>query len=357
MKHPLRRLGAIALLFCLLLLSACHLSAETTPISRTDIRSAEDWKTWFLRKADEVSVTEDSVIFTDANGTVFTVARSPQNVVILYASFTTLWYEAGGTVSGCLGGENAVELYREYIGRDITEDDHVRTLALSAMGKNWDVEGILSMQPDMILCSTAMNGYATLASPAAAAEIPLVAVDYNDFSDYLKWFRVFCHLSGHPELWETVALPALDDVVDTLVRCPVENAPTVFCMFSGADTLKANTSVTVLGGMITAMHAHNIADDWDTSLQAERMEINLETLYAADPDIIVIQCHAGNESARQLVESLYADNPIWQSLTAVREGRVYYLEKTLFHNKPNSRFADAYRTLATCLYPTEFSDS
>ena len=56
------------------------------------------------------------------------------------------------------------------------------------------------------------------------------------------------------------------------------------------------------------------------------------------------------------MESIYGSNPVWQSLKAVKEGKVYYLEKSLFHNKPNSRFAEAYQKLAAILYPdTTFS--
>ena len=48
---------------------------------------------------------------------------------------------------------------------------------------------------------------------------------------------------------------------------------------------------------------------------------------------------------------MYGGNAVWQSLRAVKEGRVYFLEPHLFHYKPNSRFTDAYVTLAKILYP------
>lgn len=64
----------------------------------------------------------------------------------------------------------------------------------------------------------------------------------------------------------------------------------------------------------------------------------------------------GADAAREQVEELYGDNAVWQSLKAVQNDKVYYLEKTLFHNKPNSRFAEAYQKLAEILYPdVEFS--
>lgn len=330
-------------------------SADVTteaPSDTDNSAAAEALRTSFLAKANEVTVNDDSVTFTDASGKEsVTIKKNPKNVVNLYASFTTLWYEAGGKVAGLIGGSSSVELYKEYIGRDITADEGVTTVATSSSGKKWATETIVAMKPDLIICSTAMSGYKTIEAPAAAAGIPVIAMSYNDFSDYLKWFKVFSNLSGHPELWDEVALKALNEVVDVLLACPTENTSNVFCMFSSADTLQANTSSTVVGGMIDAMNATNIVDKWDGAATAERVDINLETVFAANPDIILVQCHAGKEGAEALVASLYGSNPVWQSLDAVKNGKVFYLEKTLFHNKPNSRFAEAYKVLAGYLYP------
>ena len=294
--------------------------------SKTDALKAA-LKAEFLKAADEVTVSDDAVTFKDAtstDGSNVTIKKNPGKVVNLYASFTTLWYEAGGSVVGCIGGNSSQTLYNEYIG---------------------------ALQPDLIICSTAMSGYSTIENPAKAANIPVIAVKYDDFSDYLKWFKVFCNISGHPELWDSVAMKALDDVVDVLSEIPDEGAPRVFCMFANAGKLDANTSSTVVGGMVTAMKAKNIVDDWQNPEGAERLTINLETVFAADPDIIIVQCHAGADEAKAQVEKTYGSNPVWQSLSAVKNGKVFYLEKTLFHNKPNSRFAEAYQKLAEILYP------
>ena len=77
----------------------------------------------------------------------------------------------------------------------------------------------------------------------------------------------------------------------------------------------------------------------------------MESVFAADPDLIVVQCHASKEDDSAELERVNGQNPVWQSLRAVKEGKVYFLEPHLFHYKPNSRFADAYVTLAKILYP------
>lgn len=326
-------------------------STTTTDSSNEKQAQIEALRNDFLSESEDVVISDTSVSFTDASGQRLTVTKNPNKTVNLYASFTTLWYEAGGSVIGCIGGSSSTELYEDYIGRDITQDDGVTVVATSSSGKKWDVESIIALQPDLIICSTAMSGYSTIESPAKAAGIPLIAVQYNDFSDYLKWFKVFCNLTGHAELWDTVALKSLDEVVTVLVNCPTQDTPSVFSMFSGSESLQANTSSTVVGGMITAMNANNIVDSWGNDSGAERLDINLETVFASDPDIIVVQCHAGTEAAKEQIQSMYGDNPVWNQLRAVKEGRVYYLEKALFHNKPNSRFAEAYSKLAAILYP------
>lgn len=363
----MKKLFSIILCLCLLLVgafAACTSDTDSSGDSTTDGEKDEatvkaELKAEFLEEANEVIVSENSVTFKDAtstDGSTITIEKNPEKVLNLYASFTTLWYEAGGSVIGCIGGSSSQALYTEYIGRDITDDEGMTVVATSSSGKKWNTEQIVALNPDLIICSTAMSGYSTIEKPAKAANIPVIAVKYDDFSDYLKWFKVFCNISGNADLWDSVAMKSLDDVVDVLYEIPDGNAPRVFSMFANASTLNANTSSTVVGGMVTAMKATNIVDDWPNTEKADRLTINLETVYAANPDIIIVQCHAGTDAAMQQVADTYGSNEVWLALNAVKNGKVFYLEKTLFHNKPNKRFAEAYQKLAEILYPdVEFS--
>ena len=46
---------------------------------------------------------------------------------------------------------------------------------------------------------------------------------------------------------------------------------------------------------------------------------------------MIIQCHAGTDAAKKQVAETYGNNAVWNSLNAVKNGKVFYLEKTLFH--------------------------
>ena len=56
-------------------------------------------------------------------------------------------------------------------------------------------------------------------------------------------------------------MKALDDVAEVLCEIPDENEPRVFRMFANASKPEANTSSTLVGGMVKAMKATSIVDE------------------------------------------------------------------------------------------------
>lgn len=311
----------------------------------------------FLKDANKVVINDTNVEFVDANGTNQIINKNPENVCNLYASFTTLWYEAGGNCNEIIGGTAAIELYNEYIGRDITNDEGVTVVATSSSGSKWSTETILSYKPDLIICSTAMSGYKTISGPAESASIPCVAVSYNDFSDYLKWFKVFSAITDNTDLWDSIALKTLDEVSNVILECKDLEGPEVFSMFSGTTKFQANTENTVVGTMIQELGAKNIVSSWANAAGAERLDIDLEAVYSAKPKMILVQCHSSEDEVKGLMDTLYGDNDLWKEIVKnVGESNIVLLEKKLFHNKPNKKFANAYQELAKVLYPNaEFS--
>jgi ABC-type Fe3+-hydroxamate transport system substrate-binding protein len=338
----------IRICFVLLMVTVISAGCVRSTVSERHM-TEEELRAFFLEKAEAVEITENTVIFTDSSGERREIEKNPGRVIGLHASLTTLWYEAGGEVVGCIGTKSTKELYTEMIGRDITLDAGMTVVASSAAAKNWDTESIIAQDASLILCSTAMSGYTTVKGPASAAGIPVIAADYDDFSDYLKWFKVFTGLCGTEDRWEWAVEEILGEVVDLILSVPAESGVKVLSVFADSDSLSANTSSTVIGEMISMLGGINAAHS-DAVNGAERIDINLEAVYAADPDVILVQCHTDRMTAEAQIDSILGDNPVWQSLDAVKGGRVYYLEKSLFHSKPNSRFAEAYRILWDIFY-------
>ena len=101
------------------------------------------------------------------------------------------------------------------------------------------------------------------------------------------------------------------------------------------------------GAMLEDLGCVNIAERQPSLLE----ELTLEAIIAENPAYVLISVMgADTDAALRSVEQTLGQNPAWQALDAVREGRVYVLPKELFHYKPNARWGESYAYLANILY-------
>ena len=309
---------------------------------------------YYMQKADEVVVTDTHVTFTDDSGRgEITVAKNPKNAAVLYGSLACLWYEAGGVSPLLIGGKSSVSLYKEQIGRDITQDEGVTIVSESSSGSEWDIEAIIANNPDLIVCSMGMKGYASIGATAEAANIPVIAIQYDHVQDYLKWFKVFCNLSGHPELWDEVANATAEKIIEVVSKVPADvEVPKVAILGIVSGKLRAYGTEAAAGTILKELGGVNVFDD--ESAPFESVDIDLEQLYAAAPEIILINQRGELGATQEQLNEVVGGNPVWDDLEAVKKG-VIFLEKGLFHNKPNHRYQEAYLTMAQVLYPETFA--
>lgn len=305
-----------------------------------------------MSKADQVIVSANAVTFTDDSGRTeaLTIQKRPKTVAVLYSSHSTLWVECGGKVSIGLGGKSATELYREQIGRDITQDADFIKVSDGANPSTWDIESILFAKPDLIICTKTMNGYKTIAGPAAQMNIPVIAVDYDGVQDYLKWSRVFTAINAREDLYKKIPLKTAQKVAAIIDKVPNKKVR-VLALLPTAKAIKADTTHTNLGAMLEDLKAVNAVTESFSDLNASRVEINIEQIYKVNPDIILFPVEQNDSFVAKYFEKQLSSNPIWSELKAVKSGSVYFLPKKLFLFRPNRGYADAYKMLAGLLYP------
>jgi iron complex transport system substrate-binding protein len=98
--------------------------------------------------------------------------------------------------------------------------------------------------------------------------------------------------------------------------------------------------------MLNSLGCVNIADSEESLLENLSLEIILES----DPDFIFfVQRGDDTEGMMAYVENMMAENPAWQQLTAVKEGKLYFMDKNLYNLKPNHRWGEAYENLEAIL--------
>ncbi|MBP3685167.1 MAG: ABC transporter substrate-binding protein [Oscillospiraceae bacterium] len=274
--------------------------------------------------------------FTDDLGRSVAV-NNPKRVACLLGSFAQVWQLSGGEVIATADDawdDLALELPEECVNLGNT--------------KELSLELLLSAQPDFILASANTRQNLEWMETLESVGIPTAYFDVADFDGYLRLLKLCTDITGRKDLYKihgTAVQEQIDAVLETAAARG--STPTVLCMRASASMVTVkNSQDNVLGEMLKSLGCINIADSDETLLE----NLSLERILEADPDFIFF-VQRGDDTAgmRAFVENMMKENPAWQQLTAVKEGRLYFMDKNLYNLKPNHRWGEAYEKLEEIL--------
>lgn len=275
---------------------------------------------------------ESSGTFTDALGREVTVS-SPQRVGIASGSLAECWMLAGGSV--CAVTQDAAE-------RDLDLPEDV--IDLGGL-KTPSLEVILASDLDFLILMPSLENHLAMAETLDMAGINYAYFDVENFDDYLELLKLFTDITGRSDLYETNGEALKPRIAAALEQGRMEEPRKVLILRTSSGKIKALDSSSMVGEMLKEFGCVNIADS-DSGLLTD---LSLEAIIREDPDYIFISCMGDVDEGVAMLESTLASNPLWGKLQAVENGRCYYLEKELFHYKPNARWGESYEKLAELL--------
>lgn len=286
------------------------------------------------------ATNDDSFTFTDDLGRTVTVSR-PQRVAALLGSFAHIWHLAGGTVVA-----SADDAWEDF---NLPLPENAVNLGMT---KRPSLESLFASEPDFILASANTQLNLDWMDTLEAAGIPTAYFDVSDFGDYLRVLELCTRITGREDLYQSNGL-SIQRQIDSVTAAAAERirtagtAPTVLSLRASATYIRAkNSSGNVLGEMLKNLGCINIADSNDSLLE----NLSVEYILQEDPDFIFfVQQGDDPEAIRKHIDAFFADQPALAQLTAVREGRVYIMEKALYSLKPNHRWGEAYEKLEVIL--------
>lgn len=274
--------------------------------------------------------------FTDDLGRSVTVNQT-KRVACLLGSFAQIWQLAGGDVAATA---------------DDAWDDLSLELSEACVNlgntKELSLELLLSAQPDFILASANTRQNLEWMETLDAANIPTAYFDVANFEDYLQLLKLCTRITGRSDLYEIHGTAVQAQMEAVLKQAKARGTtPTVLSMRASASMVTVkNSEDNVLGEMLRSLGCINIADSEESLLE----NLSLETILEADPDFIFfVQRGDDQKGMMAYVENMMTENPAWQQLTAVKEGRLYFMDKTLYNLKPCNRWGEAYEQLEAIL--------
>lgn len=282
----------------------------------------------------ENTVSPTAITFTDDLGRKVTV-DNPKRVAALLGSFADIWYLSGGTL--CAAAEDAWEDF----GLPLEEAANI------GGAHSPSLELLLSADPDFVIASASTASHLAMMDTLEALGIPVAYFDVDHFDDYLHMLQICTNITGRTDLYAQNGLQIQSQIQAIKAQYAADNVPEsqrkVLLIRAAASVVKAKGSTgTILGEMLRDMGCINIAD-------SDRMildDLSVEAVIRQQPyHIFVVTMGSDPDAATAAMEAMLGENPAWSTLDAVREGRIHYMDKSLFNLKPNDNWAHAYQVL------------
>ena len=282
---------------------------------------------------------EGAVAFTDALGREVSVSE-PQRVAALIGSFADVWCLAGGkdTLAAAAG-----DTWTQF------DLDLPETVADLGAVKSPSIETLLAADPDFVIGSVNTAADIELMELMDELGIPAACFEVTSFDDYLEMLGICTRITGDAEAYRLHGEAVREQVEAARARADGSSPTVLYIRATGSSCKVKGSEGSVLGEMLADLGCENIADSETGLLES----LSLETIVAADPDYIFAVLQGEMEGAQTMLKGTLLDNPAWEGLTAVKEGRFYLMDQQLYNLKPNARWGEAYEGLADILYPEE----
>ena len=321
----MKKFGVILLIAVLVMMTAC---GEKT---NRDVSQNET--------LENESVCENTYTFTDDLGREVTV-NNPQRVAALLGSFADMWVLAGGSVQA--SADDAWEDFELTMPEDAINLGKTKSISL---------EKLFEAEPDFIMASTNTRVHMEWKETLEQSGIPTAYFDVADFDDYLRVLKICTDITGREDLYKQNGLDIQSQIQAVLEksdeRTNIYGIPKILIVRASAGMVVAkNSKDNVLGEMLKSLGCENITDQDDSLLD----NLSIEHILQEDPDyIFMIQVGDDKQAVEEQFNHYIMENPAWKELTAVKEGRVYNMDKALYNLKPNDRWGEAYEKLEIIL--------
>ena len=123
----------------------------------------------------------------------------------------------------------------------------------------------------------------------------------------------------------------------------------VLVLFAAPGSTMIATSKSYIGSLVEIAGGRNIIEDTSSSY----VTYNKEELTKLNPDKILVMMHAYPEETKKALEKEFATDTAWQSIPAVTEGNIVYLDSNYFGMSANLKVIEGLGMLHDIIYESE----
>ena len=286
--------------------------------------------------AAEQSSQGSYATITDDNGRTVSFDKKPERIVVTSASFLEPLYAVGGEVVGRPDSKSKIP----EAAKSVTNIGRVYQI---------DAEKVLALTPDLVILNRGMNE--KLVETLAANHIKTLVIEMKSYEDVKREIGTFATLTGETAKGDEL-IRKMDADIEAVRTSIPQKKKRVAIIHSTGQGLSVQLDGSIAGNIANILGWENTAAGMPAlDKNPDAAPYSMETLVAQNPDIIFVTSMGEEAEIRASMEAMFAESPAWQSVSAVRDGRVYYLPQEMFLFSPGIEYPAAVKYMARLVYP------
>lgn len=290
--------------------------------------------------APEVDKAAGGITVTDDNGRTVSLNGVPQKIVPLSASFLEPLCELDAHVAARVSSKHDVP-------------DEYKNLSEVGSVYNINIEKVIEQQPDLVIAYKGMND--KFVPNFEENGIPVIVLEMRTYGQVKNTVDILGQVIGSTAKAQEIN-QNMDARIEAVKKLLPDKKPRIAILHSTAQNITVQLETSIAGSTAELLGFNNIAaGSMPLENNPTAAPYSLETLVAANPDIIYITSMGKLETIKASMQKSIEQSPAWQSLPAVQAGRVYYLPQELFLLSPGLNYPAAAEYMAKLAYPELFN--
>ncbi|OKI12401.1 hypothetical protein A6A08_17765 [Nocardiopsis sp. TSRI0078] len=257
-----------------------------------------------------------SLSVTDPRGTAVELDAVPERVVCLVALCDDILVELGLEPTATTSPD--LLAHPAYLGAD-----HGVPVIPGGFGGE-DVEEILRQEPDLVI---GLAGSHEGLVPALSETTTVWLTDARSWQDSVGYLRAVAALVDRSEE-QAAAEQAFYDTLSQAQATAAETGQdelTPIVLYGSDGSFQVDSRGSIVGGLLDEIFDYHWQDRATGGHQAGGSDYSMEEILAGDPDVIFLESFIFSPEDATLTEQ-FADDPVWNRITAVRNGGVHEVD-------------------------------
>ena len=209
-------------------------------------------------------------------------------------------------------------------------------------------ETVVSLAPDLVVFDS--NFKDKVSEQVSQYNLNTFYFDTTSFTNFKESIVKLGEVTDREEKAQELANTLQESVDKVLEKSSKDKSDIkVAIIFGSAESFMLATDTSYIGDLVNTISVDNITDTIE-GVDSEYINFSLEQIVKDNPDYILRFSHGDIEAAKKAFDDEFANNPAWQALDAVKNGKVYDLDPTIFGVAANLKVTEAIEELGNIIY-------